>query len=101
MKLFIVFLVLFALIFLVAGDIVQKNIICVEEIKALEKCLNEAGEGQGWCYLGNTVIFQFVIREHFAQFLQKPFFLDSAKAADVCKALMQKMNECIKGKSST
>lgn len=56
MKLFLVFFALFALIFLVAGDIVEKNIICVDEIKALEKCLHEAGEGQGWCSIGNTVI---------------------------------------------
>lgn len=62
MKLLLVFLALFAVLFLVAGDIVQKNIICVEEIKALEKCLNEAGEGQGWCYIGNTVIFSHLTK---------------------------------------
>lgn len=50
MKLFLVFLALFSVIFfsVVAGDIVEKNIICVDEIKALEKCLNDAGQGKGW-----------------------------------------------------
>lgn len=57
MRLFLALFALFLVIFTVGGDIVEKNGICVEEIKALEKCLNEAGQGQGWCGLGNSVNF--------------------------------------------
>lgn len=56
MRLGLTFFALFlAVFFVVSGDIVEKNVICVEEIKALEDCLNEAGQGQGWCDIGITV----------------------------------------------
>lgn len=57
MRLEVTLFVLFLAVFFVAGDIVEKNAICIEEIKALEACLNEAGQGQGWCDIGATVTF--------------------------------------------
>lgn len=57
MRLFLAVFALVLAIFLVAGDIVEKNGICVDEIKALEVCLNAAGQGQGWCQIGKSVIF--------------------------------------------
>lgn len=36
--------------------IVEENGICLEEIKTLELCLSEAGQGKGWCEIGATVI---------------------------------------------
>ncbi|CRL08252.1 CLUMA_CG020944, isoform A [Clunio marinus] len=53
----------------VNADIVEKNGICLDEIKALENCLNQAGQGQ-----------------------------EAMKVIDACSALMMKMNKCINGK---
>jgi hypothetical protein len=36
-------------------EIVEENGICLEEIKALELCLKEAGQGKGWCGIGASV----------------------------------------------
>lgn len=61
MKLVFTIFTLFVLILAVCGenppkiDIVKENGICLEEIKALELCLNEAGQGKGWCNIGETV----------------------------------------------
>lgn len=54
---FLLALVAMAFVVVVCGDIVAQNGICVEEIKALELCLNEAGQGNGWCHIGKTVNF--------------------------------------------
>lgn len=39
----------------VASDVVAENGICLEQIKLLEICLQEAGQGQGWCNLRRNV----------------------------------------------
>lgn len=61
MKIVLSVFALLALVVVVFGekllkiDIVQENAICLEEIKALELCLSEAGQGKGWCSIGEIV----------------------------------------------
>jgi hypothetical protein len=52
MRIYLVFFALFAATCLVrADDIVEKNGICVEEIKELEVCLAGVEKAQGLCIL--------------------------------------------------
>lgn len=100
MKLLLAIFALFLAVSLVGADIVEKNIICIEEIKALESCLNDAGQGQGWCEIGKTVIFlTTIVRQKFKPVSETNLFADSAKATAVCETLKKKMNECIIGKA--
>ena len=57
MKFLLAVLVVYASVSIISGDIVAQNGICLEEIKALETCLKEAGQGSGWCEIGKTVNF--------------------------------------------
>lgn len=89
MRIYLVFFALFAATCLVrADDIVEKNGICVEEIKELEVCLAGVEKAQGLCILWTRK------RANVTWFL----VLESKKAIEACKKLMEKMNQCIKGK---
>lgn len=86
------FLALFAIfsavILLHADDIVEKNGICVKEIKELEICLKDIEKAEG--------LFKMWTRKwiHFS-------ILDPKNEVLLCKNLMEKMNECIKGNPSS
>lgn len=63
MKIWLKVFLIFSLVSIVLSEkppridlIVEENGICLEEIKALELCLSEAGQGKGWCEIGATVI---------------------------------------------
>lgn len=106
MKIVFTIFALLAFVLVVVGEkppkvekIVQENAICLEEIKALELCLSEAGQGKGWCNIGEIVKFPLFKTSKFSQISNSNLFLDSAEAVAACMKPMEKMNECIKGKA--
>lgn len=102
MKFALTVFVIFSLVFLAVGEkaprhdeIVEENAICLDEIKALELCLKEAGQGKGWCEIGASVTEKVATIPPNLPF---KFLADPSEAISVCMKQMAKMNECIKGK---